>query len=74
MPGTATITGKAGPGNTLTAAVFQNLSFFSLDTANEVIDIIYNNGAGATRTQLDVSAATTWTLTVSGNTYTLTVS
>lgn len=74
MPGTATITGTIGPGTALTAAVFNNVSFFSVDTANEILELVYNNGAGNLRTQINVSAATTWTLTVSGNTYTLTVS
>jgi hypothetical protein len=74
MPGTATITGIVGPAQAVTASVFNNLSWFALDTANEVLDLIYNNGSGNIRTQISVAAATTWTLTVSGNTYTLTVS
>ena len=74
MPGTATITGKIGGGVTLTAGVFRNVSFFSLDTANELLTINYDNGDGAKTIAIDVAAATTWTLTVSGNTYTLTVS
>lgn len=74
MAGTATITGKTGAGATLTAKVFQNLSFFSLDTGNENLFIKYDNGDGAKEIFIDVSAATTWTLTVSGSTYTLTVS
>jgi hypothetical protein len=73
MPGTATVTGKVGGGVTLTSGVFQNVSFFSLDTTNEVLTIKYNNGDGAKEIAIDVSAQTTWTLTVSGNTYTLTV-
>lgn len=73
MPGTATITGKTGGGVTLTAAVFRNVSFFSLDTANEMLAITYDNGDGQKIINIDVSAQTTWTLTVSGNTYTLTV-
>lgn len=74
MPGTATITGKVGPAATLTAVVFSNVSFFSIDTTNEVLDIMYNNGDGARRSQIDIGAATTITCTVSGNTYTLTIS
>ncbi len=74
MPGTATITGKIGPAGTLTAAVFNNITFFSIDTTNEILDIMYNNGSGAQRTQIDIGADTTITCTVSGNTYTLTIS
>lgn len=74
MPGTATITGKVGPAASLTTSVFQNVTFLSLDTANEVLTLNYNNGAGAAQILIDVSAATTWTITVSGNTYTVTIS
>jgi len=74
MPGTATVTGKVGPGATLTAAVFNNVTFFSIDTNNELLDIMFNNGSGAERRQIDIAAATTILCTVSGNTYTLTIS
>ena len=74
MPGTATITGKVGPGATLTATVFNNVTFFSVDTNNEILDIMFNNGSGAERRQIDISADTTITCTVSGNSYTLTIS
>ena len=75
MPGTATITGKIGGGVTLTSAVFQQVTRFQLITAPEVLEIDYTDTALGPRTvQIDVSAATTWTLTVSGNTYLLTVS
>ena len=74
MPGTATVTGKVGPDRTLTAAVFNNVTFFSITTAPEVLELDYNNGDGAKKIQIDISAATTILCTVSGNTYTLTVS
>jgi len=74
MPSTATVTGKVGPGATLTAYVFNNVTFFSVDTVNEVLDLMFNNGSGAERRQIDISAATTITCTVSGNNYTLTIS
>ncbi len=69
MAGTATITGKTGAAQTLTAQVFTGVKFFSLDTDNEVLFIKCDQG----EFYIDVSAQTTWTLTVSGNTYTLTV-
>jgi hypothetical protein len=74
MPSTATITGKVGPDRTLTAQVFNLVTFFSIDTNNELLDIMYNNGSGAERRQIDISAATTITCTVSGANYTLTIS
>jgi hypothetical protein len=74
MPSIATVTGKVGPDRTLTAQVFNLVTFFSIDTNNEVLDIAYNNGDGARRSQIDISAATTITCTVSGANYTLTIS
>lgn len=74
MAGTATVTGKAGPGNTLTAKVFNNVTFFSIDTNNEVLRLNYDNGDGATYIFIDIGADTTILCTVSGSTYTLTIS
>lgn len=74
MPGTATVTGSVGAGQAITASVFNNVSFFSVDTFQEILELVYNNGSGNIRTQINVGTATTWTLTVSGSTYTLTVS
>jgi hypothetical protein len=73
MPGTATVTGVIGPGRAITAQVFQNVSFFSLVTKDEILHIEHDSGMGKQIAQIDVSAGVTWTLTVSGNTYTLTV-
>lgn len=73
MASTLTITGKVGPAAALTSAVFNNVTFFSIDTTNEILDVAYNNGDGAQRVQIDISAQTTLTLTVSGNAYSLTI-
>jgi hypothetical protein len=70
MPGTATITAKAGPGLTVTAQVFPGLSYFSINTDTKIIELVSN---GITK-QLDINAATTYTLTVSAGVYTLTIS
>jgi len=74
MPSVATVTGKVGAGATITAMVFNNVTFFSVDTNNEVLDIMFNNGSGAERRQIDIGAATTFTCTISGANYTLTIS
>lgn len=75
MPSIATITGKIGPAVTLTTVVFNNVTKITLDTDNEVLTIDYVSPTlGPKIASIDVSAQTTWTLTVSGNTYTLTVS
>lgn len=71
MPSTATITGKAGPGLTLTAQVFTGVTSFSINTDSEILEMVSN---GRTL-QIDISAATTLTLTViAPNNYTLTIS
>jgi len=73
MPSTATITAKTGIAASLTAAVFQNVTFISLDPVNKVLIIEYNNGDGIRRMQIDVNASTTYTLTVSAGNFTLTI-
>jgi hypothetical protein len=74
MPSTATITGKVGPGSTITAQVFNNVTFFSVKTTEEVLEIDYTDANGPRKSQVDISAATTITCTVSGANYTLTIS
>jgi len=73
MPGTATVTGTIGPGRAIAAQVYNNVSSINLVTKDEMLTIEYDNGMGRQLAQIDVGAQTTWTLTVSGNTYTLTV-
>jgi len=70
MPSTATVTAKIGPGVTATAIVISGVTSFGIDTTNEILTIVAN---GVTQ-QYDITAATTITCTVSGNSYTLTVS
>ncbi len=74
MPSTATVTGKVGPERTMTAQVFNNVTFFSVKTAEEVLELDYTDGNGPRKSQIDISAATTITCTVSGANYTLTIS
>lgn len=68
----ATITGKIGPGNTLTSYVINGITKFDFDVANA--KFIYE--VGDQINQIGISSATTVTCTLSaaaGN-YTLTVS
>ena len=74
MPSTATITGKVGPGATITAQVFNNVTFFSIKTAEETLEIDYTDANGPRKAQVDIAAATTILCTVSGANYTLTIS
>jgi hypothetical protein len=70
MPATVTVTGKAGPGNTVTAEVFENVTNFSFATENNILTIVQ----GAKTLAFDINDATTITATKSGTTYTLVVS
>lgn len=73
MASTATITGVVGPARAMTAQVLSNVTFFSIDTNNEILDIAYDNGSGPQRRQISIAAAATITITVSGNAYTITI-
>lgn len=71
MPGTATVTGKVGVGTTMTAQVFTGVNSFKIDTTPEILTLELDTGRTL---QVDIASATTITCTVSGNTYTLTIS
>ena len=73
MPATATVTGKTGAGNTLTAGVFTNINQVNFDCAGNVLTLI--DGSGKVF-QIDINAAATITATkvTLTNTYTFTVS
>lgn len=66
----ATITAKSGPGIQATSLVLTNCRGFQLDAMGEVLYVTLADGQVR---DFSVSPATTWTLTVSGTTYTLTV-
>lgn len=75
MAGTAsvTVTGTAGPGNTLTAAVFSNIASFGFNAVTAMLDMTDTNGKV---TSISIAAATTVIVTLSGaaGNYTVTVS
>lgn len=70
--GTLTVTGTIGPGNTLTAAVFSDVIEFGFDIPNSLLKF----RIGTHWNEIDISAATTITVTLSGaaGNYTITVS
>lgn len=70
MPSTAIVTAKTGPGQTVTAYSLPNVIRISLDTINKLLFVTTSDD---TRHDFDVSAATTYTLTVSSGNFTLTV-
>jgi len=74
MASTATVTGVVGPARAVTAQVFNNVKFFSVDTITKILELVYDNGSGEQRLQIDIGAQTTITCTVSSGSYTLTIS
>lgn len=77
MPtGTATITSKSGPNETVTAQVFSNVNAFTVDIARQVLQLwIGTQPTSAPQREFDISANTTFTcvFTAAGN-WTITLS
>lgn len=71
MATTVTVTGVAGPAQAVTAAVFTNISTFTVFSNTNILEMTDNHGK---ITQVSVNAATTVTATKSGNVWTLTIS
>lgn len=70
MASQVTVTGKYGPGLTATATVITGVVAFGIDTEKEILTVNINTGEIRF---FDIAAATTITVTVSGNTYTVTI-
>ena len=65
-----TITGTAGPGNTVTAGVYTGVTSINIDVANSMISFVDSNGA----TQfIAVSTTLTVTVTVASGNWTITI-
>lgn len=76
MAGTATITAKLGPGVTNTAQVFSearqsDVKRFTIDIEDLILTLTY--GPNNKVITYDISAATTFTLTRSAGTFSLTI-
>jgi len=71
MPATITITGTAGPGRTVAAAVFNDVTEFTINADKNMITLVQGS---VTLSPISVAAAATVTATKSGNTWTLTIS
>jgi len=69
MPLSATVTGKIGPGNTLTAAVYSGLTGFRVNPATNILTL----ERGENRQDIDITAVTTFTATYAGSTKTCTI-
>lgn len=71
MPAQVTVTGTAGAGVAVTAAVFTNITSFTIDTVLNMLQMIQGS---IVLSPISIAAATTITATKTGNTYTLTIS
>jgi hypothetical protein len=71
MSATLTLTGVAGPAQTVTATVFTDVTTFTIDAVNNVIS--FKQGS-VNVAPIAITSATTITATKSGSTYTLTIS
>lgn len=65
-----TVTGTVGPGQALTAGVFTNVSYWSVDCASGVLTFQSN---GKTY-NVYIGAQTTFTVTMSGTNFTVAIS
>lgn len=71
MSATFTVTGSTGPGVELTAQVFNDVVRYEVDPDGQKLTLFFGDNSF---TVIDISGATTFTTTISGTTYTVTVS
>lgn len=69
---TVTLTGKAGPGKSLTGTVFDNVQSILIDAEKNLVTLFLSNGD--TISPISVDEVDTVAGTKSGNTWTLTLS
>lgn len=66
-----TVTAYSGPGELNTAAVFTEVTSFNVDVARGVLTLFFS---GETFRDFDLDGVTTFTATISGGNWTVTVS
>jgi hypothetical protein len=70
-----TITGKIGPGNTVTSLLFANVTDVDFQVARGVLQVSFLTSGGQPKTQsFDLAQSTTVTYSISGGVATITVS
>lgn len=67
----ATVTGKAGAGVTITAQTFTGVTLMQVDATNQLVTLFMSDGSFKT---ISIASASTFTTTISGTTYTVTIS
>lgn len=71
MPSTFTVTGKAGPAQTMTAQTFLNVTRFEYEVyPKSILRIVHQAGL----TEIDIGAQTTWTTVLASGHVTVTIS
>ena len=70
MADTLTVTGKVGPGLTATTIELSDVTEFRVDTVNGMLYVI----SGGVKKEFEIASASTFTVTVSSNNYTITIS
>lgn len=74
MPSQATVTSVIGPGQAITALVFPNVKSFKA-VPGKILTIEYVDTTIGPRTvEISLAPVTTFTVSISGSTYTLTIS
>lgn len=73
MPINATVTAKTGPDRQLTAIVLSGMSRMIVDPDRKVLQFFKDTDAIPSK-ELDLTGVTTFTVSISGSTYTVTVS
>jgi hypothetical protein len=71
MPITAVVTGKTGAGLTMTATSFSDIASFEFNSISKMLTLTDLSGH---ITQISVAAAATFTWTLVGSVYTVTIS
>lgn len=75
MPVNATVTAVTGPARTVTAGVFTGMTGLLLLPDRKIMQLFSGGDTNSPpEKEFDMSAVTTFTLTISGTTYTVTVS
>ena len=72
MTGTATVTAKTGPGVSVTSKVFNDVTGFDVQLERDVIFITH--GSPSIIEQFSLTGVTTFTVSISGTVYTITIS
>jgi hypothetical protein len=70
MPSQLTVTGKNGAGITVTALVLTDIASFAVDINTKILTVVQDS----VTLQFDISAATTFTVTISSGNYTIAIS